>query len=107
LFLSLNHLVENPSNGAVTPFINYWDIGGAGTTAQELAQNIYNIINSKNGIQKNQRFHNLRCILIPPNIINEALDLLASGKIGEQKYIKYEVVDPYTLFRMAGQIYGK
>jgi len=100
-------LVDNPSNGAVTPFINYWDIGGAGTSAQQIAQNIYNIINSSNGIQKNQRYHNLRCILIPPDVINEALDLLASGEIGNPKYLNYEVVDPYTLYRMAGQVYGK
>ncbi|MCL2158509.1 MAG: hypothetical protein FWH48_03790, partial [Oscillospiraceae bacterium] len=94
-------LVENPANGAATPFINYWDIGGAGSSAQVIATNIYNVINSKTGNQRNQNFHNLRCILIPPSVINEAIDLLKSGAVGDPENLKFEIVDPYTCYRLA------
>ncbi|MCL2157983.1 MAG: InlB B-repeat-containing protein, partial [Oscillospiraceae bacterium] len=106
-------LITNASNGAVTPVINYRDIGGAGTTAQELANNIYNIINTNNGSARTQNFHSFRCILIPPSVINEALDLLASGTITgvsqstARSRLNYEVVDPYTMYRLAGQKWGE
>ena len=38
---------------------------------------------------------------------NEALDILANGEIGKSEYLKYEIVDVYTLYRLAGQIYGR
>ena len=94
---------ENPESGTVTPFINYWGIGNTGDSAQQIAQYIYNTINPRNGAQRTQRFHNFRCILIPPDVINEALDILAFGEAGDITNLKYKVVDPYTLYRMALQ----
>jgi len=98
--------IENPATGVVTPFINYSDIGGAGSTPQQLADAIYDTINSSGGRQKTVQFHMLRCILIPPGVINQALDLLAVGQLSGNrnvKNLKYDIVDPYTLFRLAGQ----
>ena len=95
----------SPANGAVTPFINYRDIGGAGSTPQQLADAIYDVINTAGGSQKAAQFHMLRCILIPPGVINEALDLLAAGQLSgnrNNRNLCYDVVDPYTLFRLAG-----
>ena len=96
----------NPVDGSVTPFINYRDIGGAGSTPQQLADFIYDIINTSGGGQKSAQCHMLRCILIPPGVINEALDLLAAGQLSgsrNAKNLNCDVVDPYTLFRLAGQ----
>jgi len=94
--------VTNPANGAVTPFLNYWDIGNQGNTPQELADAIYGIISGPWGGQRSVAFHMLRCILVPPAVINEALDLLAE-KLSGWGSIQCEIVDPYTLFRLAGQ----
>jgi hypothetical protein len=96
--------VKNPATGAATPFINYRDIGGAGSTPQQLADAIYDTINRADGGQKSVQFHMLRCILIPPGVINQALDLLAAGQVSggrNPKKLCYDVVDPYTLFRLA------
>ena len=98
--------VANPDDGAVTPFINYRDIGGAGSTAQQLADAIYDVVNRAGGGQRASQFHMLRCILIPPGVINEALDLLAAGRLSGNRCAQNlccEVVDPYTLFRLAGE----
>ena len=95
-------MVENSSNGAVTPFIKYQDIGGAGTTAQQLASAMYDRIqNRTSGSYTTQYFHSFRCILITPAVINEALDILKAMPNAD-----FEIVDPYTLYRLAGQQWG-
>jgi hypothetical protein len=101
--------IENPADGAVTPFINYRDIGGAGATPQQLADAIYDAINTAGGGQKAVQFHMLRCILIPPGVINQALDLLAAGQLSGSRSARtlyYNVVDPYILLRLAGHEQG-
>ncbi|MCL2300551.1 MAG: hypothetical protein FWC27_10455 [Firmicutes bacterium] len=98
--------ITNSATGAVTPFINYRDIGGADSTPQQLADAIYDVINCSGGSQREVQFHMLRCVLIPPGVINQALDLLAAGQLSggrNPKKLCYDVVDPYTLFRLAGQ----
>jgi hypothetical protein len=88
------------ADGAVTPLINYVDIGGftdingGVSTARQLADNMAWQIT---GGQRNQYFHNFRCILVTPAVINEAIDLLMA------KGLDVEIVDPYTLYRLAGQ----
>jgi len=81
----------HPKTGEITPIIGHWDIGGK--TPEEMGENLYNALKHL----ERRQFHMIRIIMVPPSRVYDAISY------AKEKHpdFKFELVDPYTIMRLA------